>query len=538
MDENTFEKRKEKVIGWLMNNYNLIFIGILILAFVLRLYYFFITLNQPLWWDEAEYASKAISYVKGTPSTIGLEREIILPLFWAFLYKLYPGEFLWRLFQFAMSFAFVVIIYLTAKSIFNKKIALITGLFASTSMLLLFYTGRLLVYMWGGLLVTLTIFLFYEGYVNKKGIKWIYASAITLSVGTLIYYSTFLAVAIIFIFLLLTEGFSFIKKKEIYKPALVSVAILCAYFIFSYIKFGFLHPRLYQVVELAARATNWANWKGHFPLFPHLFGFWWIIAIIIGLIVTLKLLLVIDIIVLKKKSTKEEKGLLITALWFWFVMLFFLYMAVFGRTAVYEGFILPVYPAVGMLAAVGIMATFNMVKKHISKTIAIIGIIILLLFITYTQVTYSDRVIKNSLYSFAELRPAGTWIKENSDPSDIIYTYSHPQINYYSERLTIPFDRRDAFQITEENIAQVMIKQKVRYLVWSPYDGMPQWIIQFAQENPEFLTQVHVVPSVRNPQQGFLGVFEVHAESYPLSKGLERIEIKEDGANLDNETVN
>src|SRR5258706_14860842 len=52
-----------------LDRYDLIFIALIALAFVLRLYYFFLTKDQPLWWDEAEYMLKAKALVFGTPAT-------------------------------------------------------------------------------------------------------------------------------------------------------------------------------------------------------------------------------------------------------------------------------------------------------------------------------------------------------------------------------------------------------------------------------------------------------------------------------------
>ena len=53
------EKKEEKLASFLKDKHNLIFIGILILAIAIRLYYFNVTYDQPLWWDEADYLAYA-----------------------------------------------------------------------------------------------------------------------------------------------------------------------------------------------------------------------------------------------------------------------------------------------------------------------------------------------------------------------------------------------------------------------------------------------------------------------------------------------
>ena len=50
---------KDKIKRWLKDRNNLIFLGILVLGIVIRLYYFNITKGQPLWWDEADYLAYA-----------------------------------------------------------------------------------------------------------------------------------------------------------------------------------------------------------------------------------------------------------------------------------------------------------------------------------------------------------------------------------------------------------------------------------------------------------------------------------------------
>ena len=63
--EQSLEDRKNKIIKWVRNPYNATFILILILAIAIRIYYFALTYNQPLWWDEAEYMNIANRFAFG-----------------------------------------------------------------------------------------------------------------------------------------------------------------------------------------------------------------------------------------------------------------------------------------------------------------------------------------------------------------------------------------------------------------------------------------------------------------------------------------
>ncbi len=61
--EESLEKRKDwikdKLFGWVKDNYDKLFIAVLIIAFILRIWVFIITKDQAMWFDAAEYMSTA-----------------------------------------------------------------------------------------------------------------------------------------------------------------------------------------------------------------------------------------------------------------------------------------------------------------------------------------------------------------------------------------------------------------------------------------------------------------------------------------------
>ena len=231
---------------WIKRNWVLILI--LVLAFILRLIVFTKTLNQPLWWDEGDYASAALHWAIGAPTSLAPMRELVVPFLWSLLYKIYPGEFLWRLSQFFVSFALVISTYFCGKELFDKRIGLIAAFFITCSSLMLFYAGRLLTYIWTPLFLTLIILFFYKGYVRKQGTKYIIYSMLLLSFGIMIYWTIFLAIPIILGFLLITDKFKFIKDKSLWIST-IGLMPLILYFIISKIKTGIIHPRLSQVAR-------------------------------------------------------------------------------------------------------------------------------------------------------------------------------------------------------------------------------------------------------------------------------------------------
>ena len=71
---------RESIEKFLRNKHNLMLLGALLIAFVIRLYYFIQTYNQPLWWDEAEYMSMAKNILYGIPFDFNPQRPILFPL--------------------------------------------------------------------------------------------------------------------------------------------------------------------------------------------------------------------------------------------------------------------------------------------------------------------------------------------------------------------------------------------------------------------------------------------------------------------------
>ena len=123
-------QRKQKVIKWLKNPYNLLLVAILIFALILRLRYFILVGNQALWWDEASYGTLAKNLISqkwaGTPIVVGETniRPLLFPIMWAGLIILkFPESAVRFLLEFIPSILSVFFVYLIGKEVFNKKIA-------------------------------------------------------------------------------------------------------------------------------------------------------------------------------------------------------------------------------------------------------------------------------------------------------------------------------------------------------------------------------------------------------------------------------
>ncbi len=503
--EDVLEKRKEKIRKWLKNPYNALFTAILILAFIIRLIVFIKTLNQPLWWDEGEYASGALHWAIGAPSALDPIRELVAPFIWSLFYRIYPREFLWRLLQLVISFGLVIATYFCGKELFNKKIGLIASFFIACNSLLLFYTGRLLTYIWAPLFMTLIILFFYKGYVKKQGTKYIIYSILLFSFGFMAYWTVFLVVPIIFGFLLVTDKFKFIKDKALWISSIIGAIPLIIYFIISKVKTGIIHPRLSQVASFAQQHTFKSPFI-YIKNFPHLFGWWWILFFIFGLFAIFELFIFFDLII-KGRANKIQKSKIFVFLWFLFVLGFFSIIHSLRAAPYWETFLFPLFPAFGIILALGFVTLSNICSKSINKKFIFIISLILILIAGGFQISKAQKIVDNGLTSFGEIAIAGEWLKQNSAPSDIVFCASHPQLTYHSQRKVMYFTNK------EEDLMKKIKEENGKYFVLSPYDSPPSWVFTWPEKYPDLFIPVHAIPFRDNPQQAMVVIYEIQNEN-------------------------
>src|SRR3989344_1246000 len=93
MEEGASIERKNKIKNWLKNPYNFIFLIILGIAIIVRLYFYSLTKGQPLWWDEAGYLAYAKNLAGFDVSwIISAEHNSLYPYLVAGIFKAGFGE--------------------------------------------------------------------------------------------------------------------------------------------------------------------------------------------------------------------------------------------------------------------------------------------------------------------------------------------------------------------------------------------------------------------------------------------------------------
>ena len=167
--------QKEKAKLWLKDRYNLAFLGILILSIAIRIYYFFMTKDQPLWWDESDYMaySKTLAGM-GTDWTVSAQHNSLYPYIVAILFKIGFSEAAVRFTMGVLpSILIVFLTYEIAKLMFNdKKIALISAFLMALFWSILFNAMRFHLDTPALFFCLLATYVFFKGYENKEKIFW------------------------------------------------------------------------------------------------------------------------------------------------------------------------------------------------------------------------------------------------------------------------------------------------------------------------------------------------------------------------------
>ena len=479
---------KQKIRGFLDDNINVLFLIVFFFGLILRLKY--LTINQAVWFDEAAYLGAAKNWVFGIPYQLNYTRPPLLPFIWAVLYKIGLGELTFRIFMFGFSMVCVWLTYFLGKILFNKYVGLIAATISSFHYMYLFYTARLLTGIPSLAFFLLTIYAFWQGYVNKKG-NYLYLMGVSFILAILMRFPAGLLAVALIIFVILTDGLNFIKNKKLWVSIIIFLAILFPYTIWyynTYDKIPILEAGAYHAPTILLKESlNFMPGALMSPipyiyeLFPRI-GHFFVIAIIIGLVIMLFNFAVGWDLIRKDKSLKKQFFI------FLWIVVIFSYFA-FMTDHVEDRYFFYIYPALFIVIGWVLLKLNDMLKKYHKY----LGVFIIMLIICMAafgsqfnivntdQLTYADRLIKSKANSYIQFKQAGEWIKVNSQARDSIVASGEPLFVYYSERKVYPhwFSAKDG-----EEFYQHLLEKKPKYMILSS-EGSPQWSYSWPQDNPD-----------------------------------------------------
>jgi len=438
---NNFLKKASEFID---KRTNLILLVILAFAFAIRLKY--MNVNAAVWWDEADYLSLAKHYGLGLPEQAAPWRARGVSMILGVFYFLGANEWFIRLIEAVVSVVGVLFTYKIG-TLYNKTVGLVAALGLAVYFEYLFWTARISMDVYALTITISILWLFWKGHVEGKGWKYTAGAGALLGFGPFGYESIAVVYPIIGVFLLLTERFSFLKKKTFWAFAVTAIIFTIPFLVYNQVSLGHVYPRFYNQEEAAKQHKLGSFWNPttsdlfskllDYPkYFPYYLKWPFFVAFIIGLTVFVNLFIGFDLLL--KGDSKLKRDALIF-IWGLFFLIFASCIHTFTGFEFEPRFLFPMMPVVFVIVGCGLQNIYIFTKKY-NASIAITVIIAILALGIYSQLTFAQKLIDFKKDTYRAEKEAGLWLKEHSQPGETLVGCGQTvQIIYYSERNFISF---------------------------------------------------------------------------------------------------
>lgn len=495
---------KARFFNFLKNPYNKAFFFLLILALAIRLWIFSNTLNQPIWWDGTDYLSAAKNWGLDLKITDiwYFRRGFLFPLVYSFFFRFGLGETSIRFTILLFSLGTVAVSYFLIRKMFNEEYALLASLGLTFSWVLLFFTGRILTDIPAAFLLLTSLLFFWKGYMFKEGKKNIYLFVIFFALAVLTRMQTLMFAPAFLILIFTREKFGFFKKKTFWLASLLFLLFLTPQIILYAMHYG--NPitdilahyfGINSVSNTTPASTSMSTIFRYIFDLPYIMDGSWNPNPIMTIFKPFVILLILgvfyfftDIILGFDKIFKNEEIQKKLFVFVWIVIPFL----VLGYITLYveQRYASAALPFLFMIAGIAGYSIFSYFFKILgAKDKLAKCLVFLLLFILLTaNFMWGIQLIDSKKTSYLEIKEAGIWLNQNSNPSDLIITASRPQVTYYAERSVQSsdphiWDNKTTFEKTVKEL-------KPSYLVLSVFEQTPDWLYAYPQEHQSSLIPV------------------------------------------------
>lgn len=507
---------------WLKNPYNLALVGVIVLAIAIRLYFFFMTKSQPLWWDEADYLSTGKTIAGYDLNfTISPRRTFLLPLLFAGILKLGLGELTARFMMVLFSLGGVYLTYLVGKEMYGKKTGLIASFAMSVFYLHLFFTARFLTSLPATTLLIASIYFFWKDYVKKPNTKGMLLAGAFFGLAVFMRAATLMMAIPLFIVILLKERHKFLLNKKLWIFAFATLIMLSPFIIWIFTNYENPIQKFTGIGEGRWDSGGedipiWGNSPEFIKFFPTYLQTPWIYVFIIGIIIFIaNIILGLDLLLKKDKKLIRDLFILL-----WIIIPIFVYGYLTRKSYMEPRYLMYIFPAVFTVLGEATLKISKYIKKY-QKHLGVIFIILILASGAYYQLNHSNSLIKSKKDSYTEVKQAALWVKERSDPEDIIFTASWPQTQYYAERKVAGFSKNLDQYTTMQQIHDEVSQSNPKYFIASIFQPFPQLAYQYPDQVKDYLVPVQ---AYQQAGQTVLVIYEVQTQQEPKSlyeKGLE-----------------
>ena len=460
------EIQKELKQKWYKDKYALIFIIIMLLAVAIRIYYFWITQNSPLWWDEADYMSAAKTYAGQGFADLTGQRTPGLPLVASafFASGIQNEAFIKFFICFIPSIIMLWALYLlVCKMYADKRIALISTAIMAVLWESLFYSNRFQTENFGLIFEFISLMCMYN-FLNKdntqKNYFWLGCVAAFAMLSIFFRPGQMLFIPAVVLFLLITQW----KEHKIVVISSVIAMVIAFAGIMLFI------PSINYIIMSNFNTNNLGPAWNSLEVFTGLFHPYLDILFYIGFVVCFANLF-------KKNNNKSDLFNLLLILAVMFAFIFVIRAPAFE----YRWFFPLIIGALVFIAR-GITDIADLVGTTLkSKTFSAVCIIVIILLGVAGQVGHADSIIKNKIGTYADVKSASLWMKENSAPQDILSSISYTQTAYYSERKVMSYAELN----NGNQFDEFLIKNKIRWFTISLYEPHPNWIYDWLNDNQQ-----------------------------------------------------
>lgn len=499
----------------LKNSFNLILI--VLASFFIKLSYFILTKDQPLWWDEAEYLSAAKKIAFNVPYDLNPQRPLLFQLIAAFLLKAGSSELSVKfLLVLVPSIVLTIVIYFFVKELYNKKIALFAAFFSSINWSLIFWSNRFqpdYISMCFQVLALYFACVFWKGNKSNKTLSLI---GIFAALGFQFKVSGMIVLGIIFVFSLIKDRLSIIKSKEYWKIFGWFLVGMIPQFILSSMFFGnplsiFLDSGYAQVIteerQLGWQVFSFLTLFG--SVFPKNILFF---LLVFGIGLSLSFLFNLKSIMVDRKFNSD----LFVFIGLTSIIAFYLF---YIRGSIEDRWVFLLIPFIYALFGKALSSIHLFLSKY-SRFISVVFIIFILLLASHSHISYSSSLIKDKKSTYSEIKEACLFLKENSNPEDKVFSVSLTQCTAYSERQTITYAR-----MSIENFTNLLNYEEPRFIMVSIIEpNHPDWIVKQVKNDegfqgilfPYFNSSIIISPQNQIVQYDIKDKFSINGVNYDL----------------------
>ena len=519
----------DSIKNWFKSKSNFVFFLVIIFSIIINLYFFSKTINQALWWDEADYMAYAKN-LAGFPVDwiVTSKHNSLYPFIAAFFFKLGFSELLVKFaLQLLPAVGSVILSGVIARRMYkDKRIGTIVSFLSAILWVNLFNTSRFHIDILAVFFGLVSVYIFWTGYENKDKIfgkidpKWAIPLSVFFVVLTYAIRRGYILFGLFFIaYILCTRKIKELSKDKNNWIGLVigiTLFLFVESFIFSAgissISGEYYHQEnslnLLPLQVFGPPISSSSN-LGFFtnpgnPLLSALSYLFWI-----GFVsAIIKLVLAFGYI----KSSEDSKSDMFNIFSIILTLGLFIFVLRTQGTFGEERWYLPLAFSSFICISKSALYISKFFENKKQKLLGLVIVSLILIYGGYYELKYSNQLIQEKQTSFEGIRNTGIYLKSISSPSDKIIGMPITQLSYYSERSVsrprdllginatnnVPFDDVLNKIVEDPNLKYILISfsepnhpdwmKKEEYVQQNGQSAIALWAIPFTNSSIDFRT--------------------------------------------------